>query len=203
MTKRWINTRHGIKFTPLDPVAEDVHLVDIAFALSNLCRYAGHVDFYSVAEHSVITSLIVRALGGTLEEQRAALLHDATEAYLVDLPSPIKRAPEMAPYREAEARLSVVIATRFGLPSLEPDIVKSVDAQMIALEANILHENRHVDWVMPCEPDPRAQREFDFYRDTAETLALSLHVSTSKRGLGFAPAQAREMFLRHYAVLFV
>lgn len=159
--KSWINTREGAKFFPLAARAVDVRIGDIAFALSNLCRYAGHVEFYSVAEHSLIVSLIVEALGGTLEEQRAGLLHDGTEAYLVDLPRPVKHAPELAAYRKAEADLGAVIAQRFKLATIEPDIVRDVDRQMITLEAERLVLNRHPDWRMPVEPHAAARRVFD------------------------------------------
>ncbi len=181
-SKSWINTRAGVRFEPLDAKPEDVRLDDIAFALSNLCRYGGHVEFYSVAEHSVIVSRIVEALGGSIEEQRAALLHDATEAYLVDLPRPIKHHPAFAFYREAEAALAVVIAKRFGLETLEPAIVKTVDNEMIALEAELLVKNKNPAWTMPAEPSVIARRTFEAF--VVANIAL-----------GQAPGFARTRFL--------
>lgn len=82
----WIQTYTGRQFWPLDPKPEEVCIEDIAHALSQQCRYAGHtIRFYSVAQHSVEIALRVpraAALWG--------LLHDAAEAYLVDLPRPVK-----------------------------------------------------------------------------------------------------------------
>lgn len=79
----WIHTFTGKKFFPFNPKTEDIDIVDIAHALSNKCRFNGHTNrFYSVAQHSVIVSLITDSLEG--------LLHDAGEAYLPDVPSPIK-----------------------------------------------------------------------------------------------------------------
>jgi len=93
----WIQTFGGRAFWPLDPRPEDVAIGDIAHALAHLCRYGGHTRrFYSVAEHSV---LMARAVSP--KHRLWALLHDASEAYLVDLPRPIKRA--IPQYRTAEA----------------------------------------------------------------------------------------------------
>lgn len=186
--RQWINTRSGVAFRPLDARAEDVKTSDIAFALSNLCRYAGHVEFYSVAEHSVIVSRIVTALGGSLLDRRAALMHDATEAYLVDLPRPIKHAPELAPYRAAEARLGAVIAARYGLKTLEPPIVQQVDGEMITLESERLIVNMHPDWTFRVPAGPVSREAFrDF---------------TSMYTLGCSPELARRLFLAEFERLF-
>ena len=53
----FIQTYSGIEFYPLDPRIEEVKLLDIAHALSNICRFTGHCnEFYSVAQHSVLVS---------------------------------------------------------------------------------------------------------------------------------------------------
>jgi len=115
-------------YWPLDPRAEEVHIADIAHALSMQCRYAGHVErFYSVAEHSVHVSRLVSphlALFG--------LLHDATEAYLVDVPRPVKA--HLTNYKEIEQLNWLVIAERFGLPVTLPPEVHRADAAMFAAE---------------------------------------------------------------------
>lgn len=126
----WIQTYTGKMFWPLDPRAEDIDPVDIAHALGNLCRYAGHVKtFYSVAEHSVLMS-------NTVDPENAlwALVHDASEAYLVDIPRPVKNHPSMAPYREAEDRLLLCVAERFGLPPEMPAQVVQYDTQIVVDE---------------------------------------------------------------------
>lgn len=82
----WIQTFTGKKVFPLAMTAEMVCVDDIAHALSMKCRFTGHCrEFYSIAEHSVRVSLLVRP-----ELRLAALLHDAAEAYLPDLARPIK-----------------------------------------------------------------------------------------------------------------
>jgi len=125
-----IRTHLGEYFYPLDPRVEEIHIGDIAHALANLCRFTGHTRvFYSVAEHSVRVSWAVSrqyALWG--------LLHDASEAYLVDVPRPLKRLPEFAEYRIAEQRLMRAICERFRLPPDEPAPVKFYDSVLLATE---------------------------------------------------------------------
>jgi hypothetical protein len=124
----WLQTATGRQFWPLDPRPEEIDIFDIGWALGNLCRYGGHSrDFYSVAEHCVLMSRAVSP-----ENAAWALLHDASEAYLVDVPRPIK--PALAGYREAEDRLMRAICTRFGLPQAMPDEVKVADHQILTDE---------------------------------------------------------------------
>lgn len=118
------------------PGAYDYTLYEIAFALENLCRFVGHtVRFYSVAEHSVRVARLVEDLGGTPEQVRAGLLHDAAEAFLGDMPSPIKHLPEMAGYRALMLDAEKAIFGHFGLlKHLDAELVKEADAMMLAVE---------------------------------------------------------------------
>lgn len=130
----WIQTYSGLAFYPLDPQPEEICIEDIAHALSMQCRYTGHLrTFYSVAEHSVRVSLLcdpADALWG--------LLHDAGEAYLVDVARPIKRLPMMSAYRAGEADLQTAIALRFGLSAIEPVSIKRADMMLATIEARDL-----------------------------------------------------------------
>lgn len=109
----WLQTFTNVQFWPLDPRVSEIRLEDIAHALSNLCRFGGHSNsFYSVAQHSV---LVAQHLPRELALQ--GLFHDATEAYLVDVPSPIKR--HLSGYIEMEVRLARVIGEHFNV-SLDP-----------------------------------------------------------------------------------
>jgi hypothetical protein len=127
-TGDWLNTVSGKRYYPHDPCAEDVDIGDIAHALSNLCRWAGHSPrFYSVAEHSVLVSTQVPR-----QHALAALLHDATEAYLVDLPRPIKKSlPE---YIKLELLNWRVITERFKLDDKLPDCVHYADDSVLLAE---------------------------------------------------------------------
>lgn len=132
----FIQTYTGRRFYPLDPNPDDVCIEDIAHALAMICRFNGHTrEFYSVAEHSVLGSYVVPKF-----EALAFLLHDSTEAYIADVSRPVKRTPEMAAYRTAEARLANTIAPVFGLErdAFYSPYVAATDQAMLALEARSL-----------------------------------------------------------------
>jgi hypothetical protein len=82
----YIQTVSGRRFNPFEPDREQIDISDIATALANQCRFGGHTrTFYSVAQHSCLISDLVRERGGGAADALSALLHDASEAYLVDL----------------------------------------------------------------------------------------------------------------------
>lgn len=124
----WIETFQGNQFWPLDPKREEIELRDVAHALSMLCRFAGHcLHFYSVAEHSIHASRLVPQ-----EWAKEALLHDAAEAYINDICSPIKH--HFGGYDEAEAAIEAAVIERFGLkPKPWPEI-KAVDMRLVITE---------------------------------------------------------------------
>jgi 5'-deoxynucleotidase YfbR-like HD superfamily hydrolase len=127
----WIQTYSGLSMFPLDPIPEEIAIEDIAHALSNLCRFTGHVrSFYSVAEHSVRVSWACE-----IEHALWGLLHDASEAYLSDISSPMKRSSQFGKlYMQAEANLMRVICLKFNLELAMPTNVKACDARMLATE---------------------------------------------------------------------
>lgn len=101
--------------------SSDIRIQDIAHALSNACRFAGHTKkFYSVAQHSVIVSCIVPE-----EFALVGLLHDATEAYIGDMTRPLKNLNPT--FCELEHKIWTVIADRYGLSYEIPSIVKRAD----------------------------------------------------------------------------
>ena len=120
---------------PFDPDPAQLDAADIARALANQCRFGGHSRvFYSVAQHCVIVSRVVEERGGSVEDVFAALMHDATEAYLGDMPHPIKHRSALgAAFRDAEARLEVAIRDRFKIKGDVPE-VKRVDRALLAAE---------------------------------------------------------------------
>lgn len=134
----WILTFTGRRFYPCDPNPDDIHIVDIAHALSMQCRFTGHSRaFYSVAQHSAHVSEQVPQ-----EHALWGLLHDAAEAYLVDLARPVKQLPEFDAYREAERRVMRAVCKRFGLPETQPDCVTDADHRMLVTEArDLMHPN--------------------------------------------------------------
>ena len=147
----WIQTYTGVTFYPLDPRPDEVRIEDIAHSLSNQCRFAGHCrQFYSVAEHSVRVSLALA--------QRLALwglMHDAAEAYLVDLPRPIKRYAEFGPlYQSIESNLMLTVCERFGLHPNMPISVKRMDTRLLVTEKRDLMNACPKPWEDTEEPLP-------------------------------------------------
>jgi len=147
-TANWIETYTGRRFYPLDPEPEDVSLPDIAHSLANTCRFTGHcMEFYSVAQHSVLVSQVVPPI-----HAMAGLFHDAAEAYLADLASPVKHDPRFAVFCEYEDRILQVIAGVFGFEFPLDASVKEYDRQMLVTECEQLMISRGKDWVGMPEP---------------------------------------------------
>ncbi len=163
----WMLTATGRQFWPLDPRPEEIHIEDIAHALAHQCRFGGHCRFfYSVAQHSVLVSNAVPP-----EHALWGLLHDAAEAYLVDLPRPIKRYSEMGDlYRAIEGRLMKAICYRFMLPVDEPPEVKRAD------DVLLMTEKRDVmpvsEWEWRCTAEPLPERIVPWSPNFARTMFL-------------------------------
>lgn len=133
----WITTVSGRRVHPLAMTADEVCIEDIAHALSMQCRFGGHVrDFYSVAQHCVLVSLYCDP-----EDAMDGLLHDAAEAYLVDLSRPLKRDPRFAFYSVAEAGCFAAIAACFGIAPAHPESVLVTDNRLLVTEARDLRDD--------------------------------------------------------------
>jgi hypothetical protein len=149
----WLQTFTGKRFYPLDPRPEDIDQRDIAHALSLLCRYGGHLDrFYSVAEHCVLMSEWFET-EGQKRHALAALLHDATEAYVVDVPRPLKRY--LPDYRMIEGSVWRTIAHRYEIPEMLPAPIKEADTRILLTERDELMSRTVYSWSMDgMEPLP-------------------------------------------------
>ena len=163
---------------PFDPDPEQLEPGDIARALGNQCRFGGHCRaFSSVAQHSVIVSRLVEDRGGDAEDAFAALMHDATEAYLGDTPHPLKhRSPLGAAFRAAEERLEEAIRARFAIKADVPEI-KRADRALLATERRAFSDEA---WHWP-------------ELEGVEPLDLDL--------TGWSPDEAARAFAERYAEL--
>jgi hypothetical protein len=171
----WIQTFTGRAFWPLDPRPEDIEIADIAHALSFQCRFGGHsTRFYSVAEHCFSLASFFTAKGER-EMARWALLHDAAEAYLVDVPRPIKGA--IPQYRDIEAAVMGAICSRFGLPLEEPAAVREADRRILTDEARALMGPPPMRWATESEP-----------------LGVTIYA--------VAPWEAEQIFMHWFGILF-
>ena len=137
----WILTHSGRHVELTNPDPEEIDIVDIAVGLSRECRFTGQCrGFYSVAQHSVLASRIVSE-----EFALEALLHDATEAFIKDLPSPLKGLlPE---YSRIEGILERVIRRKFGLSEEMSAPVRTADRILLATEKRDLMA--HDSWAWP------------------------------------------------------
>ncbi len=135
-----ILTRHGHTFDFLNPEASPIDIRDIAHALSQINRFGGHTLFpYSVAQHSVIVSYLVPP-----EDALYGLLHDGNEAYVGDIPKPLKVL--LPDYHEIEERVWESIRKVFNLPETKPASIKPADLAVLALEKRDVMPSHSADW---------------------------------------------------------
>jgi len=135
--KNCIRTRSGKYFNFLEPREEDIEIEDIAHALSMLPRFGGHLaQYYSVAQHSVECYYLADP-----EDQLQALMHDASEAYLLDIPSPVKQ--HLRDYKYAEQKIMKLIAKKYKFQWPLRDNVKKIDTFMLEREWNHLMIQDH------------------------------------------------------------
>jgi|SRR5579871_604334 len=138
----YIVTYTGKKFFPMSIRAGDICIEDIAHALSNQCRFAGHTEwFYSVAQHSILVSMVLSGMLKKPELALKGLLHDASEAYLVDVPRPIKRMADFTVYRSIEKALTGVIYSKYGIGNTSQEDIEEADNLLLATEARDLMSN--------------------------------------------------------------
>jgi len=143
---RFIVTYTGIRFWPLDPRPEEILIEDIAHSLSMQCRFNGHIEsFYSVADHCVRVSAECAD-----ENKLCGLLHDASEAYLCDIPTPLKK--ELPDYMKYERQLQSMIYETFGIKE-ETEDVKKADKVLLVTEMRDLRLNAELS-SFPYKPLP-------------------------------------------------
>ena len=173
----WIQTFSGRVF-PLktfDPGA--ILIEDIAHALGMLCRFNGQCQrFYSVAEHSVHVSHEVKPDLALL-----GLMHDTAEAYLGDVPTPLKQ--DLPAYHEAEEQLISLIANKFRFTwpaegSSEEEELKRADLQLLVDEKTK---------IMVMEPKPWFDQQ--------------IAAKDPDRIQCWAPDEAKNMFLKRFQEL--
>lgn len=136
----WCGTYTGVHFWSIDARPEDIRTEDIAHALSQICRFNGHSKyFYSVAQHSINVAKAIKDAGYSNIVQFYGLIHDASEAYLCDIPRPLKNY--LPGYKETEKNLMDIIYQAFVVPcpSIEESaIVKKYDDIILTVESKAL-----------------------------------------------------------------
>lgn len=183
----WIATASGGMWSLLNPHPQDVKIRDIAAGLSRSCRYAGQikeeVEMYSVSEHSVLMVEWLESQGDIefAEDAIKVLLHDASEAYLVDMASPLKALlPE---FREIEDKTQAVIDAAFGFEHarISKQVIKSIDVRIRMDEREALIN----------EPALSHQKRV-VWEHTPDMEGLNVQIR------GLTPAAARREFLETF-----
>ena len=135
-----MTTYSGRKFDPMQMTPGDVYIEDIAHALSLLCRGGGQLTyFYSVGQHSLNCAAEAKARGWSKRQQLACLLHDASEAYMSDVPRPFKQ--HLSDYISHEKTLLDIVYTKYlgsRLDEEEEKKVKEIDDDMLYYDLKIL-----------------------------------------------------------------
>jgi hypothetical protein len=135
-----ILTYTGKRFDLYEPEAHLIDPRDIAHSLAHLCRFNGHTrEFYSVAQHCCMVAELVPD-----EDKLAALLHDATEAYIGDMVRPLKQW--MHAYQDVENWIWERICTRFDLAQDLPPSVRQADLIALATERRDLMPTDPAIW---------------------------------------------------------
>ena len=175
-TDAWIQTYTGRVFYPLSPRSEDVSIDDIAHSLANQCRFLGHSQsFYSVAQHCC-----QMCMAAPDEMKAEALLHDAAEAYISDIPRPVKH---LLGINDIERQVEYAIAQRFRIRWPWSQELHALDLKMLATERRDL-----------CHPDGPAWESIEGIETfggmiipwssfAAEVMFLRLFRDLVKKGL--------------------
>lgn len=170
----WIVTYTGKQFFPFSPIDSSIDIRDIAHALSNICRFCGHVSsFYSVAQHSIIVAKHLLTLPHCKDKKLllvfAGLLHDSAEAYTCDFPGPIR--PRFKNLIELQDNLTRVIFAKFGIPFslFKEQELYNADMKVLMTEKRDLIAPHHQPWGIDYTPlkesiipMPPKQAEYEF-----------------------------------------
>ncbi|QFT69585.1 hypothetical protein FIU93_22560 [Labrenzia sp. THAF35] len=166
----YMQTFSGRKFWPLDPRSDEIHLEDVAHSLSMQCRYNGHCKrYYSVAEHAVHVG---NWLLNNHDPVKAfyGLHHDDSEAYLADVPRPVK--PWLRGYSALEKAVQACVWDYLGMPQYVPTVVKEADDRILSDER--AQNMVYMEW--DYEPGPALEIDLQFWHpEYAEQEFLMLH----------------------------
>lgn len=164
------NTVGRKKFNLVFPDIARIEIEEIAHALAHICRFGGHSpEYYSVAQHSVLVSCLA-----PVKLKKAALLHDASEAYTGDVIKPLKNLLGKA-FADIEYNLMATIGLKYGLTQEDFDAVKEYDRKAVELEYDY------------------------FFLDKGD--AFRNYFNKYENDL-WNPEDARAMFLYHYQLIF-
>ena len=147
------------------------------------CRFTGHVfHFYSVAEHCILVSELVRFLG--LGDPFEALMHDMHEGYLNDISSPVKA--NLLDYKALENRIEAALRVSYGFPAEKDPRIKRADRLALYIEATHLMPEGAVD---------------ELVQGDDECKAAARRLADDWRPKCYGPGESIEPFMRQYEIL--
>lgn len=177
-----IRLANGGWFHLTEPHRSQFTIHELGHALGNLCRYTGHVPFYSVAQHSVYTSMLVRP-----ERMYAALMHDIAEAILGDVSAPLKSL--LPDYQRIERQVEDYLFDYFGVIDPRHPDIKAADIKMLATEVLQLG--------VDTSPIPGFEHEWTIIRDVEPAVIALTHWTPDVAAANFV---RRFHILRHQAM---
>ena len=145
---------------------ENIYIPDVLHALPSLNRFLGHSSRpYSVGEHTLRGYLMCADLGFTPEQAMYWFIHDFTEAYVGDCPTPLKKL--LPNFKDYEAQVEKAILEHLGIePPTEEEyaLVKRIDATMLVLEMRDLTLHDYENFINE-----------DVYLDVLEDVRHKIH----------------------------
>ncbi|QHI73353.1 HD domain-containing protein [Aminipila terrae] len=139
--RSFVTTYYKRKFNPTRAAEQDITIGDVAHALSLICRANGHLKiFFSVAQHSINCALEARERGHSEKIQLHCLLHDASEAYIGDVITPLKI--QLNAYKDYENALQATVLKALDVETPDEEeaaIIKEIDSCMLYHEFKLLH----------------------------------------------------------------
>lgn len=177
----WILTHKGHAFS-FDDVESNVYdIEDIAHSLAMTCRYGGMTRWhYSVAQHSVLIAREIWHQTGNASAALDGLMHDAEEAYMGDMKTPLKNL--MPDFMAMSARVDAAIRKAFahvGVPATMQPLTMEYDTRILLDEKRALLPDTEPRW--PIETDG--------------TMPLEVFMSH------WTPEEAKVAFLGNYRYL--
>jgi uncharacterized protein len=194
MSATSIVTSSGDRFDPCFPDWKKIRIEDIAHALSRQTRFSGHVrGTWTVANHSLLVSQLVPQAHAL-----AALLHDAAEAYLIDIPSPVKTSGLISGYCGVETDIHAAVEKAFNV-ALRASVIKNWDKAALWAEAEVFMFG-WADW--------------NYQPESADFLRIEITRNAILSGVGqplvnrvagkldfYSPGATERLFLREFSRL--
>lgn len=171
----FIRTYTGIRINPLNPDVDMIDIIDIAHALSLLCRANGHFKtFYSVGQHSINCMMEAAARGYSPKVQFACLLHDASEAYLSDVTRPVKE--ELPQYKAIEKPLQETIWLKYlGEPLTNEEFIQVRDIDDAILYYEFIYFMNEAIYEVRPELQSNPMFEFESFAQTEKAFIEHFH----------------------------